>query len=69
MTDMIPELMNECLDTIAKHYVDKFVAAGKTATQDEIAANIEANWDSITRQAVKLYTKCYGELEARAKSA
>ena len=67
--DMIPELMNECLDTIVKHHVEKFLASGKTATQDEIVANIKAHWDTITRQAAQLYIKCYGELEARAKSA
>ena len=60
---IIPELMQECTDTICKHYAEKAKQKNLDATQEEIQEAVANNWGKISQEIASLYEKTYKELQ------
>ncbi len=60
---IIPELMQECTNTIASHYAKKTKQQFPEATQEQIQQAAFNNWEKIQKEIVDLYQKTYKELQ------
>lgn len=62
---IIPELMTECLSSVASHYAAQAKAQAKhiEAAEQDVQQAVSANWESIQKEVMALYTKAYQELK------
>ena len=63
---IIPELMNECLNTIAAHYARKAKKENIQSTEQEINEAVLASWGKIQQETMRLYTETYKKLSEAA---
>ena len=60
---IIPELMTECLSSVASHYAAQAKAKHIEAAEQDLQQAVSANWESIQKEVMALYTKAYQELK------